>query len=96
MFDLLSRLPVDILDDENAIEGPKEPQVAKKIVVWTQFKLMAYFKMALSDTIIKSHHDIQKVDAKKRVYWGKGFDSILWLLVDITDEKNDIEGLEEP
>lgn len=75
VFYLISWLPVDITDDENAIEGPEEPRVAKKVEVGTQFKSMTYFRTALSDTVIKSHYDIQKVEAKKILYSGKGFGS---------------------
>lgn len=43
----------------------------KKIEVGAQFKLMVDFMMALSETVIKSHYNIQKVEAKKIIYSAK-------------------------
>lgn len=49
----------------------KSYKLLKKIEVGTQFMLMADFRMTLIDATIKSHYDIQKVEAYKRIYWAK-------------------------
>lgn len=68
VFDLIPWLVVDEYDKGGAIGGLEDLPDFDKLQMGTQFEMVADFKLALSDVVIKNHYEILKVEGKKKIY----------------------------
>ena len=68
VFDPIPWPSVDEYDEGDAIGGPEDLPEFDKLQVGTQFETMADFRLSLSATVIKSHYEIFKAEAKKKIY----------------------------
>lgn len=64
-------IPWPVVDECDVAKAPKELSEVDKLQVGWQFNTMVHFKEALADTLIKSHYEILKMEAKKAIYAAK-------------------------